>query len=79
VGCKAAPVQLLLDVDATHVPLYGAQEGAHFHAHYDSYCYLPLYVFCGAGHACLRLASKLARSGKAGGIDAWITKMLLGR
>jgi hypothetical protein len=29
------------------VPLYGAQEGAHFHAHYDSYCYLPLYVFCG--------------------------------
>lgn len=41
------PEELVLDVDATHVPLYGAQEGAHFHAHYDSYCYLPLYVFCG--------------------------------
>lgn len=44
---KAVPAQLVLDVDATHVPLYGMQEGAHFHAHYDSYCYLPLYVFCG--------------------------------
>jgi hypothetical protein len=29
------------------VPLHGQQEGAHFHAHYDNYCYLPLYVFCG--------------------------------
>lgn len=44
---RAAPHELVLDVDATHVPLHGAQEGAHFHAHYDSYCYLPLYVFCG--------------------------------
>jgi hypothetical protein len=44
---RSAPQELVLDVDATHVPLYGAQEGAHFHAHYDNYCYLPLYVFCG--------------------------------
>ena len=44
---KTAPDELVLDIDATHIPLYGAQEGAHFHAHYDSYCYLPLYVFCG--------------------------------
>ncbi|HET8744750.1 MAG TPA: IS1380 family transposase [Ramlibacter sp.] len=42
-----APVELVLDIDATHVPLHGQQEGAHFHAHYDNYCYLPLYVFCG--------------------------------
>ena len=44
---RVAPEELVLDIDATHMPLYGAQEGAHFHAHYDSYCYLPLYVFCG--------------------------------
>lgn len=44
---KAAPDELVLDVDATHVPLYGQQEAAHFHGHYDAYCYLPLYVFCG--------------------------------
>jgi hypothetical protein len=43
----AVPDELVLDIDATHVPLHGQQEGAHFHAHYDSYCYLPLYVFCG--------------------------------
>jgi hypothetical protein len=44
---QAAPDELVLDIDATHIPLYGDQEGAHFHAHYDNYCYLPLYVFCG--------------------------------
>jgi hypothetical protein len=44
---KSAPDELVLDVDATHVPLYGAQEAAHFHGHYDAYCYLRLYVFCG--------------------------------
>jgi hypothetical protein len=42
-----APDELVLDIDATHVPLHGQQEGAHFLAHYDNYCYLPLYVFCG--------------------------------
>ena len=44
---KTTPDELVLDIDATHIPLYGDQEGAHFHAHYDNYCYLPLYVFCG--------------------------------
>jgi hypothetical protein len=43
----SAPDELILDVDATHIPLHGQQERAHFHAHYDNYCYLPLYVFCG--------------------------------
>jgi hypothetical protein len=42
-----APEELILDIDATHVPLHGAQEKAHFHRYYDNYCYLPLYVFCG--------------------------------
>jgi hypothetical protein len=40
-----APKELVLDVDATHVPLHGEQERGHFHAYYDNYCYLPLYVF----------------------------------
>jgi Transposase DDE domain group 1 len=42
-----APNELVLDVDATHVPLHGDQERGHFHAYYDNYCYLPLYVFAG--------------------------------
>ena len=44
---KTTPRELVLDIDATHVPLHGEQEKAHFHWHYDNYCYLPLYVFCG--------------------------------
>lgn len=42
-----APRELVLDVDATHVPLHGEQERGFFHGYYDNYCYLPLYVFCG--------------------------------
>lgn len=44
---KTAPQELILDFDATDCPLYGKQEGRFFHGYYDSYCYLPLYVFCG--------------------------------
>lgn len=42
-----APQELILDVDASDVPLHGEQELAQFHGYYDHYCYLPLYVFCG--------------------------------
>jgi len=44
---KHAPEELVLDFDATDDPLHGKQEGRFFHGYYDSYCYLPLYVFCG--------------------------------
>ena len=42
-----APSELVLDIDASDVPLHGRQELAEFHAYYDHHCYLPLYVFCG--------------------------------
>jgi len=42
-----APKQIILDLDATDDRLHGQQEGRFFHGYYDSYCYLPLYVFCG--------------------------------
>ena len=41
------PKQITLDLNATDDPLHGHQEGRFFHGYYDSYCYLPLYVFCG--------------------------------
>jgi len=44
---QRAPEELVLDFDATDDPLHGKQEGRFFHGYYDSYCYLPLYVFCG--------------------------------
>ena len=42
-----APKRVVLDFDATDVELHGMQEGRHYHGHYRSYCYLPLYVFSG--------------------------------
>jgi len=44
---QSAPAEIVLDVDTTDLPLHGKQEGRFFHGYYDSYCYLPLYVFCG--------------------------------
>lgn len=43
----AVPDELILDIDASDIPLHGDQEGREFHGYYDHYCYLPLYVFCG--------------------------------
>jgi len=44
---EAPPKELVLDIDASDVPLHGQQERGEFHAYYDHHCYLPLYVFCG--------------------------------
>lgn len=50
-----APSKLILDIDASDVPLHGAQELAEFHGYYDHYCYLPLSVFCGQAMPCYLL------------------------
>ncbi len=55
---EGVPKRLFLDVDATDDPLHGDQEGKFFHGYYNSYCYLPLYIFCN-GHP---LCAKLRRS-----------------
>jgi hypothetical protein len=49
------PAQITLDLDATDDPLHGQQEGRFFHGYYDSYCYLPLYIFCGRHLLCAKL------------------------
>ena len=57
---QRAPAELVLDIDASDVPLHGNQEHAEFHAYYDSHCYLPLYVFCGqAMLACVLRRSRI--------------------
>ena len=66
---KRAPRQIVLDLDATDIPLHGHQEGRFFHGYYDNYCYLPLYVFCGRD----LLLSRLRRSNidaSAGAVEA---------
>jgi hypothetical protein len=49
------PREIVLDFDATDTPLHGHQLGRFFHGYYDSYCYLPLYVFCGEQLLCAKL------------------------
>jgi hypothetical protein len=51
----APPTEIVLDIDTTDLPLHGKQEGRFFHGYYDSYCYLPLYVFCGDHVLCARM------------------------
>ncbi len=65
---KRAPEQIILDLDATDDPAHRHQEGRFFHGYYDSYCYLPLYIFSGRR----LLAAKLRRSnidGAAGSVE----------
>jgi hypothetical protein len=51
----APPERIVLDLDATDDPLHGEQEGRFFHGYYRSYCYLPLYIFCGDAVLCAKL------------------------
>ena len=52
---KQPPKEIVLDLDATDDPLHGHQLGRFFHGYYKSYCYLPLYIFCGEHLLCARL------------------------
>src|SRR5512142_2343700 len=49
------PERIVLDLDATDDPIHGHQLGRFCHGSYKSYCYLPLYIFCGDHLLCARL------------------------
>ena len=65
---ERAPVEIVLDLDNTDMPLYGGQEGRFFHGYYDEYCYLPLYVFCGR-HLLLARQRRANVAGSDGAIE----------
>ena len=52
---KRPPRRIVLDLDATDDVLHGQQSGRFFHGYYKSFCYLPLYIFCGEHLLCARL------------------------
>lgn len=62
------PREIVLDLDATDIPLHGRQEGRFFHGYYDGYCYLPLYVFCGT-HLLLARNRRSNIDGSAGAVE----------
>jgi hypothetical protein len=61
--------EVVLDLDAMGHLVHGTQEGRHFSAYYDGYCYLPLYVFCGAVPLWAQLRTA-AEDGAAGTVPA---------
>jgi len=65
---ERAPQEIILDVDATDDPLHGDQEGRFYHGYYRSYCYLPLYIFCGEHLLGARLRPS-NQDGAAGTVD----------
>lgn len=67
------PEELILDFDATDDRVHGTQEGRFFHGYYDTYCFLPLYVFCGDQ----LLVSYLRPSKIDGARHAWAILALL--
>jgi Transposase DDE domain group 1 len=69
-----APERIVLDLDVTDLPLYGHQEGRFFHGYYDSYCYLPLYIFCGEHLLCARL--RTADQDAAAGSQAEVERLV---
>jgi len=62
------PSQIILDLDATDVPLHGDQEGRFFHGYYDCHCYLPLYVYCGR-HLLAALLRRSNQDAAAGAVE----------
>jgi hypothetical protein len=52
---RTPPKRIVLDFDATDDPLHGDQLGKFFHGYYKSYCFLPLYIFCGDHLLCAKL------------------------
>ena len=45
------PAAIVLDLDHSDDPTYGQQEFAFYNHYYQSYCYLPLFIFEGTSHA----------------------------
>ena len=66
-GHKRAPKEIVLDLDATDDTIHGEQEGRFFHGYYDSYCYLPLYIFCGRFLLGAKLRPRQHRRGRRRG------------
>ena len=69
--------EIILDLDATDDPLHGHQAGRFFHGYYDSYCYLPLYIFCGE-HLLLAKLRPADIDAAAGSVKqvAWIVEQI---
>ena len=51
------PEEVVLDLDATDIPLHGTQEERFFHGYYREYCYMPLLFLIGRHPVLVRMRS----------------------
>jgi hypothetical protein len=58
---------VILDIDSSESPVYGAQEQSAYSGHFESVCYHPLFVFNAEGDC---LAAKL-RPGNVHSAEGW--------
>jgi hypothetical protein len=70
------PAAIILDLDHSEDPTHGQQELTFYNQHYQSHCYLPLFIFEGTSHA---LVTACLRPGKRppGAENAMILSRLL--
>ena len=71
------PRKIVLDIDATDVPLYGEQEERFYHGYYQQYCYMPLLFLVGRQPLLVRL--RTAAHEAAAGLEkdlAWLLERL---
>jgi hypothetical protein len=75
-GYPEPPAAIVLDLDHSDDPTHGQQKFAFYNHHYQSYCYLPLFIFEGTSHA---LVTACLRPGKrpTGAENAMILVRLL--
>ena len=74
---QSEPAEVVLDLDATDIPLYGGQEERFFHGYYREYRYMPLLFLIGQQPVLLRMRSA-ARDAAAGVEDdlGWLLDRL---
>lgn len=51
------PAEVVLDLDATDIPLHGEQEERFYHGYYREYCYMPLLFLIGQQPVLVRMRS----------------------
>ena len=62
------PEEVVLDLDATDIPLHGTQEERFFHGYYREHCYMPLLFLIGRDPVLVRMRS--AGRDAAAGVEA---------
>ena len=74
---ESEPAEVVLDLDATDIPLHGEQEERFFHGYYREYCYMPLLFLIGQQPVLVRMRSA-ARDAAAGVEDdlGWLLDRL---